>query len=273
MYLPPSTWYLAPVMKPASSLSKKETIAAMSWGRPTRPTGMSAAMAALRSSVRVPPMMSVSMGAGSDRADGDAVLPELSCPTPGQPQDCGLRGRVPDLGERPAAVEGRDGGGVHDASDPAGDHPPGRGLHHEKRTGGVDGHHLVPLVDLQVEQAHWAGDPGQVHLPTTGGSTSSKCANAAATDSAELMSVTAPSARAPWASSSKVISSTPAALTSTGRGASPPPPGGVPRPGRSRAGHPPRHDGSAVLLEGRDVNAHRRLLDVPRRKRVVGWWM
>src|SRR6476661_1280874 len=52
-------------MYPASSLIRKVSRAATSWTVPTRPSGMSALICALRSSVSVPPMISVSIGPGA----------------------------------------------------------------------------------------------------------------------------------------------------------------------------------------------------------------
>jgi hypothetical protein len=52
-------------MWPASSPSRKAIRAATSATVPTRPTMLAAPSSALRSSLRVPPMMSVSMGPGA----------------------------------------------------------------------------------------------------------------------------------------------------------------------------------------------------------------
>src|SRR5699024_260455 len=64
MCLPPSTLIEVPLTKLESSPTRKAIRPATSSGWPTRPSGMFADIDSLRSSVRVPPMMSVSIGPG-----------------------------------------------------------------------------------------------------------------------------------------------------------------------------------------------------------------
>src|SRR5699024_10252635 len=157
MCLPPSTLIEVPLTKLESSLTRKLIRPATSSGWPTRCSGMFEDIPALRSSVRVPPMMSVSIGPGRITF---AVMPcspssraALAGGGSGEAVHGGVGGGVAGLGGGAAAVERRDRGGVDDpAAHAAVDHAPGAGLHHQQGALAVGAHHPVPGLRGDVEE-------------------------------------------------------------------------------------------------------------------------
>src|ERR1035437_8378374 len=101
-------------------------------------------------------------GPGRQDIDGDAEGAHLSSTATTHTDDCRLGGCVDALGERPAAIECRDRGGVDDPADAPGDHPLGGCLEHEVGAGDVDRHDPLELLEFDFVQRYRAGDARKV---------------------------------------------------------------------------------------------------------------
>src|SRR5664280_133690 len=99
---------------------------------------------------------------GSQDVDGDAEGTQFSRTTTAHADDRCLGCRIDALGERPAAIECRDRGGVDDAADAPGNHPLGGCLEHEVGARDVDRHDPLELLELDFVQRYRAGNPGEV---------------------------------------------------------------------------------------------------------------